>query len=37
MFEMLEADNISKKINREPDKIDEFAKASVDLLKKSIR
>ena len=34
MFEMLEADNISKKINREPDKIDEFAKASVDLLKK---
>ena len=34
MFEMLEADNISKKINKEPDKIDDFAKASVELLKK---
>ena len=34
MFEMLEADNISKKINKEPDRIDDFAKASVELLKK---
>ena len=34
MFEMLEADAIYKKIKKEPEKIDEFAKASVGLLKK---
>lgn len=34
MFEMLEADAIYKKLKKEPEKIDEFAKASVDLLKK---
>ena len=34
MFEMLEADSISKKIKKEPQNIDEFAKASVGLLKK---
>lgn len=34
MFEMLEADAIYKKLKNEPEKIDEFAKASVGLLKK---
>ena len=34
MFEMLEADAIYKRIKKEPEKIDEFAKASVGLLKK---
>ncbi|MBQ6028570.1 MAG: STAS domain-containing protein, partial [Treponema sp.] len=34
MFEMLEADAIYKKLKKEPEKIDEFAKASVELLKK---
>ena len=34
MFEMLEADAIYKKLKKEPEKIDEFAKASVGLLKK---
>lgn len=34
MFEMLEADAIYKKIKKEPQNIDEFAKASVGLLKK---
>lgn len=34
MFEMLEADAIYKKLKKEPENIDEFAKASVGLLKK---
>ena len=34
MFEMLEADAIYKKLKKEPKKIDEFAQASVGLLKK---
>ena len=34
MFEMLEADAIYKRLKKEPEKIDEFAKASVGLLKK---
>ena len=34
MFEMFEADAIYKKLKKEPEKIDEFAKASVGLLKK---
>ena len=34
MFEMLEADAIYKKLKKEPEKIDEFAQASVGLLKK---